>query len=348
MRPAPLRDDRRQLRRRDRRCADVDERRESAAARPCGRRRGTTRSSAGTAAGRRRRPCVSAMPPVHGQVVRVHVEQAGLRIERGAAPLRAAVEAGKDDRLLAGTRTARTGRRCGTCANCSTRPLVRLRRAGGQHVLASAAAARTAPACVGQRLRLGRDFAGHVLAGNLRYSIGNSGLPFARSNSEDEALLGGLRDGVDRAGRRAVTRHERRRRRKVAIPDVVLDAPGSARCACRCRRRAPAASWRRDCRRGDSRRRSRPPPSRSARRRSRAPRRPPCPAQLLAPPVYGPRVLRPGLVARLARMRNGVERPAQLAGADVVGADVARRRRQPFALAAADDEAGPCRRRPAW
>ena len=40
-----------------------------------------------------------------------------------------------------------------------------------------------------------------------------------------------------------------------------------------------------------------------------------------------PGIGRPGLVARLARLRDGVERPGDRAGADVVGAHVARRRR---------------------
>ena len=50
-----------------------------------------------------------------------------------------------------------------------------------------------------------------------------------------------------------------------------------------------------------------------------------------------PGVLRPGVVAELAGMRDGVKRPAQGAGAHVVRADVAGRRRQSLADAAADD-----------
>ena len=49
----------------------------------------------------------------------------------------------------------------------------------------------------------------------------------------------------------------------------------------------------------------------------------------------GPRVFRPCLVAEFAGMRNGVELPAQFAGADVVGADVAGRRGQRFGLPSA-------------
>src|SRR5215472_11189462 len=40
-----------------------------------------------------------------------------------------------------------------------------------------------------------------------------------------------------------------------------------------------------------------------------------------------PGIFRPGVVTELARMRNGVERPAQLAAAHIVGADVTERRR---------------------
>ena len=60
-------------------------------------------------------------------------------------------------------------------------------------------------------------------------------------------------------------------------------------------------------------------------------------------PVVGaadvlPRVLRPGVVAELAGTRHGMERPHELAGQDVVGADVAGRRHVAFAGGAAEDE----------
>src|SRR4029453_9393747 len=51
-----------------------------------------------------------------------------------------------------------------------------------------------------------------------------------------------------------------------------------------------------------------------------------------------PRILRPGVVAGLARMRDRVERPALAAGVDVEGADVARRRRQSLGDDRAEDQ----------
>src|SRR5205823_5669652 len=54
--------------------------------------------------------------------------------------------------------------------------------------------------------------------------------------------------------------------------------------------------------------------------------------------IDGPRFLGPGLVPELAGMRNRVERPAQLPGADVIRADVAGRCGQPLADATADDD----------
>ena len=51
-----------------------------------------------------------------------------------------------------------------------------------------------------------------------------------------------------------------------------------------------------------------------------------------------PGVLRPGVVAELARMRNGVERPDQLAGEDVVRAEIAGRRSVAFAGRRAQDD----------
>src|SRR5260370_42475655 len=51
-----------------------------------------------------------------------------------------------------------------------------------------------------------------------------------------------------------------------------------------------------------------------------------------------PRVGGPGVVAEFAGARNGVEGPAKLAGAHIVGADVAWRSGQSFGIASADDD----------
>ena len=55
-------------------------------------------------------------------------------------------------------------------------------------------------------------------------------------------------------------------------------------------------------------------------------------------PAVRPGVFRPGVVAEFARMRNGVEAPAELAGAHVVGAYVARRGGQSLGRPPADDQ----------
>ena len=59
------------------------------------------------------------------------------------------------------------------------------------------------------------------------------------------------------------------------------------------------------------------------------------------PAGHLPRVGRPGVVAVLARVRNGVEGPANLPGRDVVGPDVARRAGQRFRHRGADDQQVP-------
>ncbi len=143
---------------------------------------------------------------------------------------------------------------------------------------------------------------------------------------EHVAGLGGLRDGVDRL---AVVRHrhEHRRRRAGRDPTGRGARTGSARRARRWRPSARAGSWRTGSRRGDCRPRSRRPPSPWAGTRGRASSSTLMPLQALAPPTRVPGVGRPGVVAELARLRDGVEDPADLAGAHVVGADVARRRR---------------------
>ena len=51
-----------------------------------------------------------------------------------------------------------------------------------------------------------------------------------------------------------------------------------------------------------------------------------------------PGVLRPGFVAEFAGVRHGVELPDELAGDDVVGAQVARRREVAFARGRAEDD----------
>ena len=70
---------------------------------------------------------------------------------------------------------------------------------------------------------------------------------------------------------------------------------------------------------------------------------PRCGVERHAGPVVGgagvfPGVGGPGVVAEFAGMRDGVEGPAQRAGADIEGADVAGRRGFGFRVATADDD----------
>ena len=241
------------------------------------------RSAAGRAA--RPLPAAGVRRQAAGprEVVGVDVEQPGRRIERRAAPLRAAVEAGEDDRLLptlkrhelaVAAERARTAR-----APTGAPP------ASALVSMSSVSSCRANGAgCVGNGCVSAATSPATLLAGNLRYSIGNSGLPVARSNRKtSRAWSSAPRRRSSGRSRRTVTR--RRRRRKIAIPDVVphdLEVPDALAGVGVEREQR---SWRTGCRPRGWRRRNRPPPIRSARRRCRAPRRRAMPAQLLAPPL---------------------------------------------------------------
>ena len=309
----------------------------SAAACPLDRRGGTPRSAAGRARGRPARRLRRRQRAGPREIVRVDVEQRRSP-DRTPDPPHSAPPSkpGKTTVWLA------DGKRhelpvAAEASELLERPLRAPRASASSACPRSARCRANGVGFVGMRLRVGRHLARRRRsAGYCRYSIGNSGVPLVRSNTKTNPCLVVCDDGIDRA---AVPPDASRGSAATAGRDPrCRDArTGSARCACRSRRRARAGSSRRGCRRGGWRRRNRPPPIRSARRRCRAPASSAMPGQLLAPPLYGPRVLRPRLVAGLARMRDRVERPAQRAGAHVVGADVAGRRRQPFADAAADD-----------
>src|SRR5258708_4406966 len=55
-------------------------------------------------------------------------------------------------------------------------------------------------------------------------------------------------------------------------------------------------------------------------------------------PARFPSVWRPGVMAKFTVMRNGVKGPAQFSGAHVVGAHIARRRRQRFGITPSHDD----------
>src|SRR5205823_3692225 len=74
-----------------------------------------------------------------GYVIGVYIQQTGLGIESAAAPLSAAIEAGKDNCVLADAERNKLGRTA-EFAEALKRPLVRLGRAVREHVLGEALA----------------------------------------------------------------------------------------------------------------------------------------------------------------------------------------------------------------
>ena len=211
-----------------------DERRESAAA-----RRPWSSPMAVGALREIQLPCRTCPLLVVGQarrprhLVRVDVEQAGLRIERRAAPLRAAVEARKDDRLLADARAARTGPRCGMSRNCSSAHWcasgVRLVSMSSVSICRANGAGFVGSGCVSRG-----DLARRPSLGGY-FAILDREQRLAGRALEQEHVA---RAWWSAPRRRRVCRRASRvtrvgRRRKIAIPDVVLHAPENARCACR-------------------------------------------------------------------------------------------------------------------
>src|SRR5271168_4076418 len=79
--------------------------------------------------------CVEAELAGPGNVVRVDVDDASLRVHRGTAPLRPTVESGKDDRIFSHTERHELTF-AAKLSKSFHRPLMRLRRAVGQHIFA--------------------------------------------------------------------------------------------------------------------------------------------------------------------------------------------------------------------
>ena len=258
--------------------------------------------------------------PCH--LVRVDVEQPGLRIEGRPAPFGAAVVSREDDEPIGARRLKHPGvpvlaerLQCGR---------VRFGRPIREHAL-------------GQRLpherrwlardRLGRArlLAVDARRGNLPIVDGKQRLSALAVEHEDEARLGYLRDGVDRPPV-LLDRDQRRRRRQVHVPEIVLqglEVPDALACA-------------RVQRDHTVREQVVAVPVRAVeieRRRARGgehhPHRvvygEPCPRVRAAGNLV--RVGRPRVVAELARAGNRVERPPDLTGHRVERPDVARRRR---------------------
>ena len=244
---------------------------ESAAACPAVCRDGRPRSRAGRAA--RPPPVVRRQAPVHAISFAFTYSTPLSGSNADSAPLRAAVESGKDHRPRSDA-SGMNGPSLRKVRNCLACSLVGLRRASGQHVLASGrcranGAGLAGTAACAARLSL------PPARGDRRYSIGNSGAPFARSNRKTWPCF--VVCATASTACRPRDGHQRRRRGEVAVPDVVahrLEMPeplaGAASSASSvfAKRLSPCGSRRR------SRRRRIP----WARRRSRAARRPPCPA----------------------------------------------------------------------
>ena len=199
--------------------------------------------------------------------VGVDVEDVALGIERRAAPLRAAVEAGEDDGAFSAGRNelsvAAEFLKCSRTAWCAS---------GVRCVSMSAVSCWRANGCGNRRAeaacrRLLRPQRRTPDTSGSR--CGNKRLAGLAVKQKYEAGLGGLRDGVDRLAV-ARDRDQGGRGGEVAVPDIVMNGSESARRARRFRRSAPAVSWRRGCRRCDWRHRNRTQRNRWARTPVRA------------------------------------------------------------------------------
>ena len=267
-------------------------------------------------------------------LVGVHVEQAGSRIERGAAPLAAAVHPGKQDRAL-------RARRVELAALAQLQPgladgLGGLRRPRRDQVLGEALPRE-------RRRQRRQDLRGRGL---LARHVGRRRPRPPPSGRRARRCRGRAR----RRGRSSRSARRRRRGRPSLAIVMSEGAAGKSRSqrscltAWKCQTRSPVSALRQrivfanrlsPCRlravevvRGRAGRRvdeAAPLVERHARPRVGA-------AAVL------PRVLRPRLVAGLARVRDGVERPLLRAGVDVEGADVAGRRGQPLGHDRPDDQ----------
>ena len=196
--------------------------------------------------------------------------------------------------------------------------------------------ARERPRLQRNRLRVGGHFPRQVAPGELPVLDREQRRSRLAIEHEHEPVLRRLHDSIDTAAV-LFERDEIRRRRQVAIPEIVADEL-----------KMPQALPRRGVERDEAVREQVVADSIAAVeiRRGRTGRheddagrfveRHARPAVRAA--VIGPGVLRPRAVAGFAGMRNRVERPPQRARPRIVGADVAGRRRQSLADAAADDQ----------
>ena len=253
-----------------------------------------------------------------GEVVGVDVDDAGAGVDSGASPLRAAIEAGKDDGLAVGAERNKLAL-AAVGAKLALGPGMGFGGARGEHVLGEALAGEGRGE---RRYGLGGRglFAGNIGLGEGGFVDGEERLAGGAIEEVEEALLGGLCDRVDVLVAGA-DGDERGGRGAIAVPDVVVNAlevpetfagvgvEGKERVGEAIVAEAIGAVEVIDggaCRDVDD----------AADLIERHP----------GPVVGGagvlPGALGPGIVTFLAGAGDGVEDPAEFPGVDVVGADV--------------------------
>ncbi len=269
-------------------------------------------------------------------LIRVDVQDSGLRIPCGAAPLAAAVEAREKDRALEAGRSEL--RPIAIAAEAAQNVGVRLRGAPGDDVLGELLT-RERRRRQRQHLFRSRPLAIDVGGRHVDLLIRKQTLARHAVEDPDVSALGDLGHGVDDAPV-APDADEGRRRGQVAVPKVMpheLEVPQPL----------PGGGIECDQAVGEQ---IVPVPVGPVKVVGRGSGGREDDAPLLvqgeaAPCVRTadvlPRVLRPGFVAQFAGMRDRVEDPAQPPGADVIGANVAGRGGQRFAHQAADDQQVP-------
>ena len=266
-----------------------------------------------------------------GHFVRIHVDDSRLRVHRRAAPLRAAVEAGKHYRVSSHAEgnefsVADQG------AEFLLRPLVRLGGSVGEQVLAKKLP-RVRRREHGKRLFAGGNFSRYRAGGILvildrkkRRSIGSI-------EEIHKTLFRRLRHRID-VFAIALHREQHGRGGKIPVPDIMADSlkmPDSL----------PRLRLQRDQAVGEQI--IADPVSAVKIRHGRAGwnvNNSPTGIDGHAGPIVGsagglPCVPRPGVIPKLPGVRDGMKRPAQFSGSHIKGANIPRRRWRGFGIPAA-------------
>ena len=267
-------------------------------------------------------------------VVRIDINDAGFGIHRGAAPLRAAVEARKNDRVDCNGKRNKLSF-AAKFLELFERPPMNFRSAVGEHLF------RKKLACEGRGarrkwLRGRRAFARNSAARILANVDGEKRLPREAVEEINKTLLRGLRNGFH-VFAVAVYGEERGRRREIAVPNVVMNAlkvPDFLACF---RVQGDQAIGEEVVTNAVSAVKIKSGRACGHVKNSalgiESHARP-----VVCGPGSFPRPPRPGFVTEFAGVRNGVKRPAQFAGENVISANVAGRRGEGLRVAAADDD----------